>query len=99
MPKLTLTDTEWCQLIDGESEDSQLHICCANISALRDTFVSIMRNGRRDTEIGPFDLPNLKQKLKWVADSHDLTPLLKKVCEQSGFDPSVSEHTGQGIEP
>ena len=88
--QLTLTDSEWIQLIDGESDDSQLGICCANISALRDEFVSIIRYGRHS--ISDWSLSDLKQKLKWVADGHKLTPLLQKVCDQLDFDPTTVEH-------
>ena len=33
-----------------------------------------------------------------VADGHELTPLLKKVCEQIGFDPKAVEHEPQAAE-
>ena len=89
--KLNLTDQEWVQLIDGQSEDSELPICCANISRLRDRFVSILRGGRNN-DIMDFELEHLKQELKWVADGHELTPLLQKVCEQIGFNPDEAEH-------
>ena len=69
--KLTLTDSEWISLIDGNSNGSQLPVCCANVSALRDVFVRIVRNGRNNG-IFVWDLDELKQKLKWFTDGHDI---------------------------
>ena len=89
--RLTLTDSEWVQLLDGESDDSQLGKCCANISSLRDWFAQIIRDGRNEP-IMDWYLEKLKVRLKWVADGHDLTPLLQKVCDQLQFDPSAVEH-------
>ena len=91
MPSLQLTDSEWIQLLDGESDDSGLQSCCANISALRDVFVQIVRAGRSN-ELMSWVLDDLKQKLKWVADGHELPPLLRKVCEQIQFDPADIDH-------
>jgi hypothetical protein len=87
---ITLTDSEWIQLIDGDSDDTELQTCCANISALRDTFVGILRQGRA-RKLCSWDRGMLIQKLTWVIDGHELTPLLRKVCEQIGFDPSTVE--------
>lgn len=90
--KLDLTDSEWIQLLDGQSDDSELQACCANISALRDVFVEIVRNGRNSSLMN-WTADDLKQKIKWVADGHDLTPVLQKVCAQINFDPSSAKHT------
>lgn len=96
--KITLTDSEWISLIDGDSEDSQLPRCCANISALRDELIHIIREGRNE-DIMDYRIQWLKDKLTWVADGHDLTPLLKKVCDQIGFDPAANtDHVKQPIE-
>jgi hypothetical protein len=88
---LNLSDTEWVSLIDGNSYDSGLPICCANISALRDVLVSILRNGRK-REIGFFDMQELRKCLKWVADDHDLSPTVKKLSDQIGFNSASEEH-------
>lgn len=82
---LSLTDKEWMQLLDGNCEYTQLQSCCANISALRDELGQIVREGRTEP-IMSFYLSSLKQKLMWVMDGHELSPLLKKVCDQIGFD-------------
>lgn len=42
--KIELTDREWVSLID--QEDEGLPSCCANISALRDEIINILRNGK-----------------------------------------------------
>lgn len=89
--KLNLTDSEWISLLDGESDDSQLGTCCANISSLRDQFMLLVRSGRNE-EIMEWELTDLKRKIKWVADGHELSPLLIKICEQIGFDPEEEEH-------
>ncbi len=39
-----LTDKEWVSLIDKDGEG--LGLCCANISALRDAIIDILRNGK-----------------------------------------------------
>lgn len=92
--KIELTDSEWISLLDGDAEDSSLPTCCANISALRDSFVSILRNGR-GRDIMSWEIDALKQKLKWVIDGHDIEdmPVLQKVAEQIGFEPETAEHT------
>ena len=95
--KLDLTDSEWISLIDGDADDSQLPMCCGNVSALRDEFMQIVREGR-NADIYDFRLNDLKRKLKWFADGHDMTPLLKKVCDQLGFDPATVEHEGGHVE-
>lgn len=87
---LDLTDQEWMQLLDGDCEDSQLQACCANISALRDVLVGIVRRGRKEP-LSSWEMQRLQQTMGWVADGHDLTPLLKKVCQQIGFDPAAQE--------
>lgn len=91
MASIKLTDTEWILLLDGQDEDSELGSCCANISALRDVFVQLVRSGR-NSERQDWELRDLKQKIKWVSDGHELTPLLKKVCAQIGFDPAKVYH-------
>lgn len=91
MITLNLTDSEWLQLLDGQSDDSELSACCANVSALRDVFFQIVREGRNE-EIMDWVVRDLKQKIKWVAGGHELTPLLRKICEQINFDPNSVEH-------
>lgn len=95
--KLDLTDSEWISLIDGESDDSQLPKCCANVSSLRDVFVDIVRGGRKEDMTG-FQERDLKQRLVWLAGGHDLTPLIQNICEQIGFDPKNEEHTQGYVE-
>jgi hypothetical protein len=63
--KLNLTDSEWISLVDGNSDDSSLPVCCANVSALRDVFIHIIRNGR-NTDLPSWTLEDLRQKLKMV---------------------------------
>lgn len=90
--KINLTDSEWISLLDGEIEGSQLPRCCANISALRDVFMSIVRDGRND-DIQDWQIQDLRQKLKWVADGHDIEnfPVLMKVVECVGGLPEEHE--------
>ncbi len=88
---ITLTDAEWIRLIDGECDDSGLLKCCANCSELRDSIISIVRDGR-NTPIYNWKLKELMKHIKWVYDGHDLSPTLKKVCEQIGFDPKTAKH-------
>lgn len=88
---IKLSDSEWMEILDGV-EGHGLPNCCANISALRDVFISHVRQGRNQTIRG-WELTELKQKIKWVFDGHDLPLLIKKVCEQIGYDPSKDEHT------
>lgn len=97
--KITLTDQEWIQLLDGNSDDSELPVCCANVSALRDVLGQVVRNGRHH-EIEVFTADNLRQKLKWVTDGHELTklPVLKKLAEQVGFDEASETHKPQPME-
>lgn len=88
---ITLTDAKWIRLIDGECDDSDLGKCCANCSELRDTIISIVRDGRNQP-IMNYKLKKLMKHIKWVADGHDLSPTLKKICEQIDFDPNEAEH-------
>ena len=94
---ITLTDSEWVSLIDGESDDSGLSKCCANISALRDTLISICRDGRNGP-IYNYRLKELMKHIKWVADGHELTPLIAKICKQIDFDPNKVEHEKDTVE-
>lgn len=86
---LNLTNDEWVQVLDGESDDSQLPKCCANVSELRDALMRVIRNGR-NTPINAFDMSRLKQTLGWVCSGHDMDqyPVIKKICEQIEFDPT-----------
>ncbi len=97
--KIELTDSEWISLLDGNAEDSGLPICCANISALRDQLVSIVRDGR-NSDIMKWEIDDLKQKIKWVIDGHDIEglPLIKKIADQIGFDFETVEHEPQTLE-
>lgn len=92
---LDLTDHEWMLLLDGEDPDSELGSCCANVSALRDQFVSIVRQGRK-SRLYNWETDPLMKALKWFADGHELTPVLKKVCEQLRFDPASITHEPSG---
>lgn len=96
-PAIKLSDKEWMSLLDGDAKDSALPTCCANVSALRDTLAQIVRQGR-DKPLMLFDLDDLKQRLKWVHDGHKLSPTLKKICAQIGFDPTKAEHRNQSVE-
>lgn len=58
--KLNLTDSEWIQLIDGVSADTQLPKCCDNVASLRDIFIHLVRNGRNESNYWGHEL---KQKL------------------------------------
>jgi hypothetical protein len=95
-PSLNLTDSEWVKLIDGNSDDSELPVCCANVSALRDALMRIVRNGR-SSPISAFDLPELRKTLGWYCSGHDMTPLLQKVADQVGFKPEDT-HEPNSIE-
>lgn len=97
--KLDLTDAEWVRLIDGDCEDSALPKCCANISELRSTLISICRDGRNG-EVMEYKIDRLKQHLKWVEDGHDLAdmPVIKKIMQQIGYDSAGMEHEKQEVE-
>jgi len=83
------------QLIDGERDDSSLPKCCANVSALRDTFIAIARNG------GEVDFLNqefLNQRMRWVFPEHGVADgVLAKVVCQLGIK-LAPEHEPQGVE-
>lgn len=79
--KIELTDAEWVSLID--QHDIGLPSCCANISALRDTIITILRDGR---QIDPFfNGPEFIRTLCWVEGSHDMgdLPVINKLKEQA----------------
>jgi hypothetical protein len=78
---LDLTDSEWIRLIDGQSEDSALQSCCANISDLRDEIVQIVREGRK-SPVMPFRVAEIKEKFKHVLDNHSLSKTARKLKEQ-----------------
>ncbi len=95
---ITLTDSEWMDLIDGsDNRDGNLGSCCANISALRDEIIELARNGG---ECYDFQLSGLKQKLGWVLDGHEIDkiPALVKLCDQLEIDYKTQEHTKRGRE-
>lgn len=90
--KLTLTDSEWMSLIDGSDErEGNLSRCCANVSTLRDSLISVARNGGT---VHAFTIERLKKYLGWVIDAHDIAdvPALMKVCEQLGIEPLEQTH-------
>ena len=95
---LGLTDDEWIRLIDGDSEDSLLQVCCANISALRDQLISMLRGGRF-RKAQTYEIQLLQRNLKWVVDGHDVlleSPIFKKLIDAVGGLPE--EHESQKIE-
>jgi len=61
--RITLTDAEWISLIDCADDDSGLPICCANISALRDELIGVIRNGRNNP-LSQWELDELIKKKK-----------------------------------
>lgn len=77
---ITLTDSEWMSLIDGEREDG-LQRCCANISELRDVLIGAARNGG---VVHFFLVEHLQMTLGWVLDDHQIDdiPALVKIREQ-----------------
>lgn len=97
--KLELTDAEWISLLDGTSDNSSLPTCCANISALRDELIHILRNGRNEP-IRSWELDGLKQKLQWAANGHEFKnlPVIQKICKQLDFDPLKDKHEPQIME-
>lgn len=82
---LNLTDDEWVRLIDGYSEDSLLQHCCANISALRDELITMLRCGR-NRSASDWELKELRDKLQWVAYGHEIAekPVFKKLIAEVG---------------
>ena len=80
MKKIILSDEEWMSIIDKYRDG--IPICCANISALRDTLTDIAREGG---EIGLFVDVELKERIEWVKNGHDLTPIILKICKQLGL--------------
>ncbi len=44
--KIELTDAEWIGLLDAESDDSTLPMCCGVVSELRSSIGYLARNGR-----------------------------------------------------
>lgn len=77
----SLTDTEWMQLIDQTADG--LPYCCGNISALRDTIISIARFGREYTDFIHRD--EFVRHYQWVVGSHERLPIVEKlfaeICE------------------
>lgn len=96
--ELNLTDSEWIRLLDGDSDDSELPRCCANISALRDELMIHVREGR-NRPIPDYRLRDLKQKIKWAMDGHDFPkrkfPVLNKIIDAVG---PLEEHKPQDFE-
>lgn len=81
---LDLTDAEWLSLIDGDpDEESELGVCCGDVSNLRDVIIQIVREGRRNVSFGL--KPQLIDKLNDFCATHDMTPTLKKLADQVGF--------------
>ena len=80
---ISLTDTEWMDLIDGSRPDG-LQKCCANISSLRDCIISAARDGG---EVHRFEVEQFRQTLGWVVDSHEIAgiPALDKLRDQIGL--------------
>lgn len=90
--KITLTDTEWMDLIDGDRDG--LPRCCANISALRDTLIQTARDGGR---VAFFN--SLRQHLSWCFPDHDVPSVtMQKVIDQLGID-LAAEHEKNKVEP
>lgn len=79
--KITLTDTEWLQLLDGEAADSELPKCCADVSNIRDVLSQVVRDGRNE-EVCPYLINELEQAISRFKAGHKPTKLLKKVAEQ-----------------
>jgi hypothetical protein len=80
--KLELTDSEWMDLIDGERPGG-LTACCANISEVRDQFISAARAGG---EVHRFQIDRFRLILGAALAGHDLDgiPALDKVRAQLG---------------
>lgn len=94
--KVELTDSEWMSLLDGERDG--LPRCCANVSALRDALMSVVRGG---CEVGPFDRLQVQRTLWWVVEGHDLDPdgPLVKLAGQVGLSLiPPEEHPRQVVE-
>jgi hypothetical protein len=92
MTTVQLTDSEWMSLIDGsEHRTGNLGKCCANVSALRDTLISLAREGG---ETNVFTGPNLRRHLGWVLAGHEVAeiPALVKVAQQLGVDLNEARH-------
>lgn len=88
-----LTDTEWMELIDGsDNRDNNLGMCCANISALRDSIFSIARCG--NGEVFEFEKKDIEQKVSWCLSGHDLNGItaLVKLCQQLEINLDNTKH-------
>lgn len=91
--QLELTDSEWMSLLDGERDG--LPRCCANVSALRDTLMGIVRGG---CALNPFDRTLLERHFYWFLEGHDLDqegPLAKLVAQTGLPMIAPEEHPRQ----
>jgi len=90
MPRVRLTDSEWVSLVNREREG--LPGCCANVSALLDHVVSLLRN---DGYCTVFDLAQLKQKASWVYPEHgEPSPAMAKLLDQLGIEWGALDESG-----
>lgn len=94
--KIELSDFEWMELLDGEREG--LARCCANVSALRDAIMQVVRGG---CEVNVFDRSQLERTFGWFLEGHDLVPdgSLAKLAAQAGLSTEPPEkHPRQAVE-
>lgn len=94
--KVDLTDGEWMSLLDGERDG--LPRCCANVSALRDVLMQVVRGGG---EVDTFTMLGLERAFGWFVEGHDLPEggALEKLARQVGLPLEVpDEHPKQGHE-
>lgn len=75
--KITLTDEEWVSILDPDADG--LPRCCGNVSALRDSYYMIMRDGRALMQW--YVLSYLKT-YSHADEAHDIPPIPKKIHEQ-----------------
>lgn len=76
-----LTAEEWLSLINGQDE-SGLPTCCANVSALRDAVIAVVRNG----EVSQYWAGDVLRNYRIFLDGHNETELLVKLrvaCEEA----------------
>lgn len=84
------------ELLDGERDG--LARCCANLSALRDVLMQIVRDG---CEVNAFTRVQLERTFGWYLEGHDLPPdgPLADLARQVGLPlEPPEEHPKQGVE-
>lgn len=66
-------------LVNGDDENIELPICCANVSNARDILISVMMTSELSEEDA--------EHLSFCLEGHDLptSPILSRICEDLGI--------------